>query len=148
MFRLLVAPLVNITSSLNKITETLGQKAIKVRYKTVISTESFVINVTDEVESLSISIPENLKTTYKVGEAVSLSGITAKALYKSGAEQNVDDVKFYLGEALVDLSTISNTKGTKNITVKAVFGLLTKTETIALTFSIPHIITVFPPEIK
>ncbi len=125
---------VNITSSLNKITETLGQKAIKVRYKTVISTESFIINVTDEAESVSISIPQNFKTTYKVGDEVSFTGITAKALFKSGAEENVSDIKFYLGEALIDLSTISNTKGTKNITVKAVFGSLTKTETIALTF--------------
>lgn len=123
----------NITSSLNRLTESVGQKAIKIRYKTVISQESIVINVTDQVESLNISIPQNLKTTYKVGETVSLTSITAKANYKSGRVDNITDIKFYQGENEVDFTTLSNTKGTKDITVKATFGTLVKSEIVTLT---------------
>ena len=71
------------TANLSRITAEVGTKNIKVRYRTITSTTSFEIVVSDVLDDVTINVPNTFKTNYKVGEAIATTGITATANYNS-----------------------------------------------------------------
>lgn len=122
-----------ITNNLSRITASVGEKTIKVRYMTILTEEFFTIQVSDVLESVVVSVPNTLKTSYKVEDAVSFTGITASATYRSGRVVNDVEVKYYLGtEEITSLNSLTATAGTKTIKAKAVHGDMTGEQTITL----------------
>ena len=130
---------IDVTSNLNRITEAIGTKTIYVRYKTQISADPFEIVVNDVLTNVVINVPNNYNTNYRVGETISVTGITASATYQSGAVVNDVEVKFYLGDNEANLSTVTSTKGNKTITAKATHGETVVTKNI--TFTVENFVT-------
>ena len=109
----------NITSNLSRITESLGDKAIKVRYMTVTSTDAFTITVSDVLDTVAVNVPTTFKTNYKVNDAISFATIGATATYRSGRVVEDLEVKYYLGDnEITNLSTLTATAGTKTVVAK------------------------------
>ncbi len=107
-------------SNLSRITDEVGSKAIKVRYGTVKSTDSFTITVNDVLDEVAINVPNNFKTNYKVGDPVAFNTISASAIYRSGTKVNNIAVTFYLGSVeLTDSNSLTSSSGTKIVTAKA-----------------------------
>jgi hypothetical protein len=113
----------NITNNLARITAEVGNRAIKVRYKTITTSEFFTIVVNDVLDSVTVNVPANLKKDYKVGDAVNFDSITATANYRSGRKASDLEVKFYLGtDEIASLASLTETAGQKVVTAKAVSG--------------------------
>ena len=110
-----------IVSDLNQIAATIGDKVIKVRYGILESSNSLIITVNDVFNSILINVDGSLKSAYKVGDAFAPAGkVTAKAVFASGREDAVTDIKYFIGNSeITDLSTVFATKGNKTITIKA-----------------------------
>ena len=127
------------TANLSRITAEVGTKNIKVRYRTITSTTSFEIVVSDVLDDVTINVPATFKTNYKVGEAIATTGITATANYRSGRTENVTDIKYYIGTNEVNFTTLSQTKGNKEVTVKATYE--GKTGEKAITFAVENYVS-------
>lgn len=122
-----------VTRNYSRITEEIGTKNIKVKY-TVFNTENtFAITVNDVKDRVVISLPENFKTTYKVGDSINVTGITAQAEYRSGRKENIDEIKYYIGTEEANFSALTETKGSKTIVAKAVSGELSGEKEITFT---------------
>ena len=122
----------NITGNLSRITETLGDKAIKVRYMTMTSTAAFTITVSDVLDSVVVDAPTTLKTNYKVNDAISFATVTATANYRSGRTEAAE-VKYYLGDdEITNLSTLTATAGTKTVIAKATYQGVSGQKSIAI----------------
>ena len=127
------------TANLSRITAEVGTKNIKVRYRTITSTTSFEIVVSDVLDDVTINVPNTFKTNYKVGEAIATTGITATANYRIGRTENVTDIKYYIGTNEVNFTTLSQTKGNKEVTVKATYE--GKTGEKAITFAVENYVS-------
>ena len=122
----------NITGNLSRITEALGDKAIKVRYMTMTSTAAFTITVSDVLDSVVVDVPTTLKTSYKVNDAISFATVTATANYRSGRTEAAE-VKYYLGDdEITNLSTLTATAGTKTVIAKATYQGVSGQKSIAI----------------
>ena len=130
---------IDVTTDLTQITATTGNKVIYVRYKTIVTTDFFNITVNDALSSVVINVPTNYKTAYNVGDAVSVAGITASATYRSDRVVNDIEIKYYLGDNLVDFTALTATKGTKVVTAKAVYEGTTATQNI--TYTVANFVT-------
>lgn len=110
----------DITGNLSKLTETAGTKIVRVAYKTVRSTNFLTITVTNPIVAISVDTTK-LETNYEVGETVDFSKLKVSASHKDGSTQEVmlENVQYYVGETvLTDFSVLTETVGTKTVTVK------------------------------
>lgn len=105
-----------INGNLNKISASVGRKAIKFVYN-LFESSPVVFEVSDELKSLTIDT-SGLKTNYNVGDEVANPGLVAVAEYKSGVIESLEDVKYYLGDSEVDFASLSANKGEKTISAK------------------------------
>ena len=127
-----------VTGEYYKIASEVGVKTLKVRYKDILSSNSLTITVNDIFDEVVVNLPVVLKVNYNVGETVTLNGITATMKYRSLATEQVpaENIKYYLGPTEVtDLSTLTATKGTKVLTVKASANGKVGTKDVTLTVS-------------
>ncbi len=123
----------NVTADHNRIAEEVGVKSIKIKYNVFTTENTLTITVSDVLSVVNVTLPENFKTTYKVGDAVSFAGVKATATYRSGKNEDVSEIKYYIGEEEVNLSALTATKGTKTIVAKATSGTVVGTKEIVLT---------------
>ena len=125
-----------VTGEYYKIAAEVGVKTLKVRYKDILSSNSLTITVNDIFDEVVVNLPVVLKVNYNVGETIALNGITATMKYRSLATEQVlaENIKYYLGTTEVtDLSTLTATKGTKVLTVKASANGKVGTKDVTLT---------------
>jgi len=99
----------------DNLTATPGNKNISIKIGDEVI-GSFIIAVGD-VPTASVNAG-SVKLSYRVGETVSLDGITLTLTYKDGTPNEVITSGF---EIVTDLSALTSTAGTKTVSVKYVF---------------------------
>ena len=114
----------------NSITEPTTGKKVIVKYGDFSGEVTLVVN--DVLSAINVTLPDTFKTTYKVGEKVSFTGIKATATYRSGKTEDIAEIKYYIGEEEVNFDTLTATKGTKTIVAKATSGEVVGTKEIVL----------------
>ena len=98
-----------------------GSNAYTVVVQYLGKTAEFTITVNNPVEQVEFDYSK-AKTDYKIGEIIDPANVVAKAVYKSGDKDDIEEIIFYFNGEAIDYDNILNvtaTAGNKTVVAKA-----------------------------